>query len=71
MWPISARVNKPENDDPAMLEPIALRTRRCLTVAPQARGNGVIKDSFPMAVCQSRVAVRHWSNQIRACHCYL
>jgi hypothetical protein len=22
MWPISKRVNKPENDDPAILEPI-------------------------------------------------
>ena len=24
MWPISKRVNKPENDDPAILEPIGL-----------------------------------------------
>jgi len=24
MWPISKRVNKPENDDPAILEPIEL-----------------------------------------------
>jgi len=24
MWPISIRVNKPENDDPAILEPIEL-----------------------------------------------
>jgi hypothetical protein len=23
MWPISARVNKPENDDPSIVEPIA------------------------------------------------
>ena len=23
MWPISTRVNKPENDDPSMVEPIA------------------------------------------------
>jgi putative SOS response-associated peptidase YedK len=23
MWPISTRVNKPENDDPSLLEPIA------------------------------------------------
>jgi putative SOS response-associated peptidase YedK len=26
MWPISARVNKPENDDPLIVEPIALAT---------------------------------------------
>jgi putative SOS response-associated peptidase YedK len=26
MWPISTRVNKPENDDPAIIEPIALAT---------------------------------------------
>ena len=26
MWPISTRVNKPENDDPAIIEPIALST---------------------------------------------
>jgi hypothetical protein len=26
MWPISNRVNKPENDDPAIVEPIALAT---------------------------------------------
>ena len=24
MWPISARVNKPENDDPSIVEPIEL-----------------------------------------------
>jgi hypothetical protein len=24
MWPISTRVNKPENDDPAIVEPIGL-----------------------------------------------
>jgi putative SOS response-associated peptidase YedK len=24
MWPISTRVNKPENDDPSIIEPIAL-----------------------------------------------
>jgi putative SOS response-associated peptidase YedK len=24
MWPISARVNKPENDEPPILEPISL-----------------------------------------------
>jgi putative SOS response-associated peptidase YedK len=26
MWPISTRVNKPENDDPSILEPIDLAT---------------------------------------------
>jgi putative SOS response-associated peptidase YedK len=26
MWPISARVNKPENDDPSIVEPIELAT---------------------------------------------
>jgi putative SOS response-associated peptidase YedK len=26
MWPISIRVNKPENDDPSIVEPIALAT---------------------------------------------
>jgi hypothetical protein len=26
-WPISARVNKPENDDPSIVEPIALALR--------------------------------------------
>jgi putative SOS response-associated peptidase YedK len=25
MWPISTRVNKPENDDPSIIEPIELR----------------------------------------------
>jgi hypothetical protein len=24
MWPISTRVNKPENDDPSIVEPIAV-----------------------------------------------
>jgi putative SOS response-associated peptidase YedK len=24
MWPISTRVNKPENDDPSIIEPIEL-----------------------------------------------
>jgi putative SOS response-associated peptidase YedK len=24
MWPISTRVNKPENDDPSILEPVEL-----------------------------------------------
>jgi putative SOS response-associated peptidase YedK len=24
MWPISTQVNKPENDDPSMLEPVEL-----------------------------------------------
>jgi len=24
MWPISTRVNKPENDDPSIVEPIKL-----------------------------------------------
>ena len=27
MWPISTRVNKPENDDPSIIEPIELATR--------------------------------------------
>jgi putative SOS response-associated peptidase YedK len=27
MWPISTRVNKPENDDPSIVEPIELVTR--------------------------------------------
>jgi hypothetical protein len=26
MWPISTRVNKPENDDPSIIEPIELST---------------------------------------------
>jgi hypothetical protein len=26
MWPISTRVDKPENDDPSIVEPIALDT---------------------------------------------
>ena len=26
MWPISTRVNKPENDDPSIMEPIELTT---------------------------------------------
>ncbi len=26
MWPISTRVNKPENDDPGILEPVELST---------------------------------------------
>jgi len=26
MWPISARVNKPENDDPSIVEPIQMST---------------------------------------------
>jgi hypothetical protein len=26
MWPISTRVNKPENDDPSIVEPIVLDT---------------------------------------------
>jgi putative SOS response-associated peptidase YedK len=26
MWPISTRVNKPENDDPSIVEPIAIAT---------------------------------------------
>jgi hypothetical protein len=25
-WPVSTRVNRPENDDPAILEPVALAT---------------------------------------------
>jgi putative SOS response-associated peptidase YedK len=26
MWPISTRVNKPENDDPSIVEPTAIAT---------------------------------------------
>jgi len=26
MWPISTRVNKPENDEPSILEPLKLAT---------------------------------------------
>jgi hypothetical protein len=26
MWPVSARVSKPENDDPSLLEPIEIAT---------------------------------------------
>jgi hypothetical protein len=26
MWPISTRVNKPENDDPSIIEPVELAT---------------------------------------------
>ncbi len=28
MWPISTRVNKPENDDPSIVEPVAGAGRR-------------------------------------------
>ncbi len=28
MWPISTRVNKPENDDPSIVEPIEVATER-------------------------------------------
>jgi putative SOS response-associated peptidase YedK len=31
MWPISTRVNKPENDDPSILEPVDLTTGAALT----------------------------------------
>jgi putative SOS response-associated peptidase YedK len=27
MWPVSARVNKPENDDPGIVEPLELEGR--------------------------------------------
>ena len=30
MWPISTRVNKPDNDDPSIVEPIELGSRYCL-----------------------------------------
>jgi len=26
MWPISTRINKPENDDPSILDPVELAT---------------------------------------------
>ena len=26
MWPISSRVNKPENDDPSIVEPVEVAT---------------------------------------------
>jgi len=30
MWPISTRVNKQDNDDPSIVEPIELGSRYCL-----------------------------------------
>jgi hypothetical protein len=30
MWPISTRVNKPENDDRSIVEPIATTTSSCV-----------------------------------------
>jgi hypothetical protein len=30
MWPISTRVNKPENDDRSIVEPIATATSSCV-----------------------------------------
>jgi hypothetical protein len=26
MWPMSTRINKPENDDPSIVEPVGLAT---------------------------------------------
>jgi hypothetical protein len=43
MWPISTRVNKPENDDPSIIEPIELATdAACRAGArfPSPRRNG-------------------------------
>jgi putative SOS response-associated peptidase YedK len=37
MWPISTRVNKPENDDPSIVEPIELATHRVVTSAMTPR----------------------------------
>src|SRR5262245_41483703 len=36
MWPISTRVNKPENDDPSMIEPIQLSTDAAAAAWPLA-----------------------------------
>jgi hypothetical protein len=30
MWPISTRVNKPENDDPSIVEPVELTSDEAL-----------------------------------------
>ena len=32
MWPISTRVNKPENDDPSIVEPIEAHVATCAAV---------------------------------------
>ena len=34
IWPISTRVNKPENDDPAIVEPIELTTSAAKSFTP-------------------------------------
>jgi putative SOS response-associated peptidase YedK len=36
MWPISTRVNKPENDDPSIVEPIAIATSAAQLYRPYA-----------------------------------
>ncbi len=41
MWPISTRVNKPENADPSIVEPIALESpyRTVATASSQSHHN--------------------------------
>jgi len=34
MWPISTRVNKPENDDPSIIEPIELASNAAASNVP-------------------------------------
>ena len=40
MWPISTRVNKPENDDPSILEPIELSAAERAREVPGSIGEG-------------------------------
>ena len=40
MWPISTRVNKPENDDPSIVEPIAIATSAAPLAAPSVWARG-------------------------------
>jgi hypothetical protein len=47
MWPISTRVNKPENDDPSILKPIELATDAALTRATAVKPSLLLASTLP------------------------
>ena len=55
MWPISMRVNKPENDDPSIIEPIELATVAAQKLSAFAIKPGLIAKNLSCEKHQKRV----------------
>jgi hypothetical protein len=51
MWPITTRVNKLENDDPSMIEPVQLASDDAASAMPKSANGRAVFSSMAAPAC--------------------